>query len=166
VSLCDEALTRFALGDGSSAELESHVASCARCSADEPVLREVMARLRSDAAAPEPPPGLTARVLHAAEPLLAAHARAEAPFARVDWRRMGLAVAAALVLLPVVIVTDLSLLRALHAGLDYALPSALSLYVVATYAALLAALLGLTYGAIPLLAYRSAAPHWKENYAR
>ena len=48
----------------------------------------------------------------------------------------------------------MSLLRALYEGLNAVLPSALSSYLVLTYAATLTLLLAASYAAVPLLAGR------------
>ena len=51
---------------------------------------------------------------------------------------------------------DVWALQAIYGGLTRLLPAALSLYLVVNYAAVLALLGALTYGAIPLLAERQA----------
>jgi len=66
------------------------------------------------------------------------------------------AVAAALLPLPLILMIDIWALGAIYGGLTRLLPPALSFYLVVNYAAVLALLGTLTYGAIPLLAERQA----------
>ena len=146
MSDCDDIRTARLLGEALPADAAAHLRSCARCLADEAV---VPGLARALAAAPVvPAPGLAARVLTAAAPLLAANAR------RATRRRLVRALAAALVPLPAIVLLDLSLVRAAYGVLSTVLPHALSLYVVGNYVAFLALLLALTYGAIPFLAAR------------
>jgi len=56
--------------------------------------------------------------------------------------------------LPLVVFLDVQLVRGVHALLSLVFPGALSLYLVGTYALLLAFLLAATYAAVPLLAMR------------
>jgi hypothetical protein len=95
-----------------------------------------------------PPVGLTARVLRAAEPVLARAAR------RAAWRALAAAIAIALVPLPAILFLDAALVLGTYALLSSVLPHALSVYLVSSYAAVLVVLLALTYAAIPLLAER------------
>jgi hypothetical protein len=54
------------------------------------------------------------------------------------------------------VAVDLWALQAIYEGLRHLLPEPLSFYLVVNYAAVLALLGALTYGAIPLLAERQA----------
>ena len=62
----------------------------------------------------------------------------------------------ALLPLPLIVMIDLWALQAIYDGLSRLLPATISFYLVANYAAVLALLGALTYGAIPLLAERQA----------
>jgi hypothetical protein len=143
---CDDIRAARLLGDPLGSAAAAHVRGCARCRADEAVVVPLARALAAEPAAAVP--GLTGRVLTAAAPLLAAQARRAA---RV---RLARALAAALVPLPAIVLLDLSLVRAAYHALSAVLPHAVSLYVVGNYAAFLALLLALTYGAIPFLAAR------------
>lgn len=109
---------------------------------------------------PTPPPGpeLAARVVAAARPLLAAHARRATVRA---WLRPLLV---ALLPLPLLVAIDVSLVRALHALLSIALPEALSTYLAAQYALLLLLLAALGYAAIPVLADRQSRAALEERH--
>jgi hypothetical protein len=153
---CDDIRAARLLGDALDPAAAAHVRGCSRCRADEAVVLPLARALAGDPTAPGP--GLTGRVLTAAAPLLAAQARRAA---RV---RLVRAVAVALVPLPAIVLLDLSLVRAAYRALSAVLPHAVSLYVVGNYAAFLALLLALTYGAVPFLAARqgrsiSGGPH-------
>jgi hypothetical protein len=104
-------------------------------------------------AVPAPPPGLASRVRLATAPALERNARR---IERPDWRVLVRALGAALVPLPGILLLDARLLGAAHGLLSAVLPAVVSTYLVATYAAALALLLALTYGAVPLLATRQA----------
>jgi len=158
------ALLRGALVDDAES---AHVAGCAHCGALAPGL---MTLARDLAAAPPPllPPGLTERVLHAAAPLLASHARAARAAqvtASFDGRQLATALLPAVLLFPLLVLADVALLRTAHQLLATLLPLPLTTYLVASYAALLAALVCLTFGAIPLLVQRQAGlASWKEGH--
>lgn len=165
---CADLLARVARGEPLDAAGERHRATCAACAA----LAGDLARVARAVAAlppPEPSPGLDARVLRAASPLLAANARAAAAQAHargtLDGRRLARALVPAILLFPLLVVVDVWLLRLVHEGLAGVLPRALSTWVVLSYAALLAALGCLVFGAIPLLVERQGAPlAWKEEH--
>jgi len=107
-----------------------------------------------------PPPGdLTPRVLAAAAPLLAVHAR------RVRWRTWLRPFAAALVPLPFVLAFDVTVLRWLHDVLGTLLPAALTTYLVTQYAIVLVLILALTYAAVPVLAERQLRAALQEAHA-
>ena len=84
----------------------------------------------------------------AAAPLLARNTRLAL------WRTVGRAVTVALLPLPLLLLIDSYVVRAIYGTLRAVLPDALSLYFVVNYTTLLAVLLTLAYGAIPLLAER------------
>ena len=145
---CDEALAARLLG-GANATVAEHVAGCPRCAAAVDRVAAVQAAF-ARAPVPDPPPGLSARVHRAAVPLLAANAR------RATHRLVGRALAAALLVLPLVVLVDVRVVQALYAALTAILPTALGAYVVASWAVTLTALLALTYAAIPIVAERQA----------
>ena len=154
---CERARTAVALGRA-DADDTRHLATCAACGADAAALRRVASALAA-AAAPAAPAALAARVRTAAAPLLARHARA------ATWRAVARAVAAAIVPLPLVLAIDVYLLRAAYDALRAVLPMALSMYFIVNYTTLLAVLLTLAYGAIPLLAERQARLRREERHA-
>lgn len=135
------------LGDA----LRAHVATCAACAADAPLVGALGRMLAADLPA-EPPPGLHARVAAAAAPLLAARVR------RPPHRAVVRAIVAALLPLPLVVLVDAWALRAIYGALTRVLPESLSFYLVVNHAALLALLCGLTYAAIALLAEHQHRP--------
>lgn len=155
---CEAVQTMRVLGEALDAAATAHLAGCPRCRADEQVVRHLGNAL-AEGAVPEPSRLLGARVLGAATPLLRLNAR------RAGWADLTRAVAAALVPLPVIIVLDAYLVRAAHAVLSAFLPGPLSFYVVFNYALLLAVALGLTYGAIPILAERQTRLRYEESHA-
>jgi hypothetical protein len=108
--------------------------------------------------APAPDPALTARVVAAARPLLAANARHATARA---WLRPLLV---ALLPLPLLVVVDTALVRTLHAVLALALPDALSMYFAGQYALLLLLLATLGYAAIPILAERQSRALLEEGH--
>jgi hypothetical protein len=109
-------------------------------------------------AAPAPDPALTARVVAAARPLLAANAQRSSARA---WLRPLLV---ALLPLPLLIVVDTALVRTLHSVLAIALPDALSTYFAGQYALLLLLLATLGYASIPLLADRQSRAALEEGH--
>lgn len=145
---CDDVRERGFLGRSAAGDA-AHVAACTGCG-------DALAHLAPLAAAfganrvGAPSPGLEARVLAATRPLLAARRRHAAR------RALAAALAAALLPLPFIVMIDLWALRAIYEGLARLLPASVSLYLVVNYAAVLALLGTLTYGAIPLLAERQA----------
>jgi len=154
MSACDDVGLLLCFGRPLDAAAAAHLASCPACRATEADARALAVALAADAAV-APPPGLAARVLHAAAPVLAVHARRAA---RPDWRAVWRAVGAALVPLPVLVYLDVLLVRGAYRVVTLALPPALGLYVVGSYAVVIAALLALAYAAAPILAARQAAP--------
>ena len=148
ITPCDEVRERLLLGHATAADA-AHAASCAACGAETAALGRVAAAFAADEVA-APSPALATRVLAAARPLLAVKRRYAAR------RALAAAVAAALVPLPLILMIDVWALGTIYAWLARLLPPALSFYLVVNYAAVLALLGALTYGAIPLLAERQA----------
>ncbi len=147
MSDCDDILAALLLGDSPAGEAAAHVRACARCREDDGLVLCLRQGLAADARE-TPPPGLSASALAAAVPLLARNARQRA------WHRVGRAVAAAVVPLPFIIALDAWVVRTAYHLLSLVLPGAVSIFVAGNYAALLALLLALTYGAVPILAER------------
>ena len=166
---CDDFLLAQLRGGAPGEDELRHRATCTSCAALAPALSDVARTLEAgDDLAPAP--GLVGRVLLAASPLLAANARAAreqhaGPVGRrLDGRRLARALLPAVLLFPVLVLADLVLLRILHGALATLLPQAISTYLVASYAVLLAAIVCLTFGAIPLLVQRQGAMSWKEGH--
>lgn len=145
---CDAVRERRFLGRP-LAEDETHAATCPGCGPELDALAQVAAALVADVS-PTPTPTLAPRVRLAVRPLLATRRRYAARHA------IAAAVAAALLPLPLIVCFDVWALAAIHGALTRLLPAGLSLYLVVNYAAVLALLGALTYGAIPLLAERQA----------
>jgi hypothetical protein len=152
---CEEALATLLLTGSLDQEAAAHVSACAHCRAEQPVVSRALAAYE----APEPHPTLTAHVLQAAAPLLERNAR------RAARRELLRAIAAALLPLPAIAVFDFQVVRGLQHLLGAVLPDALTLYVVYNYAVLLAFLLALTYGAVPILAERQVRRRREESHA-
>jgi hypothetical protein len=148
MSACDDVRARRFLGRAVPGD-EAHLATCEACRHDDPTL-ERLAHALAGHRVVAPSPELEARVLAKAAPLLAARRRHAARWS------LAAAVAAALLPLPLILMVDLWALQAIYGGLTRLLPATLSFYLVANYAAVLALLGALTYGAIPLLAERQA----------
>jgi anti-sigma factor RsiW len=144
---CDTALATVLFGRATP-DTEAHLAACPRCGTDVPHVRRVSAMLDT-IPAPTAAPDLGARVRHAAAPLLAANA---VRLPAVAWRRFAAAIAVAVLPLPLVLFVGWEALSTVNRLLSAVLPERLSFYLVATHAALLALLLAVTYGAVPLLA--------------
>ena len=157
MTACDDVLAALFLGDALDAEARAHLAACPRCRATEADVRRVAAALAADTP-PAPPPGLAARTLRAATPLLERHAR------RDVWREIARAVAVALVPLPPILLLDAWGLRAARALLGTVLPDPLAVYVVLNHAVVLALLLAVTYGSIPILVDRQLRLRRQESH--
>ena len=149
MSLCDDIREARVLGRRNEA-VAAHLDSCPACRAEDGLVTALTSTLAAGHAL-APSAALVARVRSAAAPLLARNARA------ATWRTVGRAVAAAVLPLPIVLLIDGYLVRAIYDALSAVLPNALSLYFVLNYTALLALLLTLAYGAIPLLADAAGA---------
>lgn len=152
---CDDALATLFLGGSLEEATRAHVASCARCQEDEELVRAVREAFAASPV-PEPPAVLGARVLRAAEPLLGR---------RAAWPTLARALGVALVPLPLILWFNWLLVRSAEQLLSSVLPSSLSFYVVLNYTILLALLLALTYGAVPILAERQARGRCEESHA-
>jgi hypothetical protein len=157
MTTCDEALTALMIDRGVDREVEAHVATCPRCAGEAAHVREAAAALAADRV-PEPAPGLSARLLRAADPLLARNARRE------SWTTLGRALGAALVPLPALLFLDVLLLRWGYGLLAAVLPAPLGLYLVFSYGMTLTVLLALTYGAIPIVAERQMRLRLREAH--
>lgn len=168
---CAAVLMTLARGERLDAAGDAHRASCAECAALADGLAAV-GRAVGALPAAEPPSELEARVLLAAAPLLAENARAAAlaptrSLGAFDGRRLAHALVPAILIFPLLVVADAWLLRFVHETLAGFLPRALSTWFVLSYAALLAALGCLVFGAIPLLVERQAPMLvWKEDHVR
>ena len=146
---CETTRVALALGAERDPAVATHVATCTDCRAELATLRQLAATL-AVGRPPSPTPALALRVRQAAAPLLARNA------SLALWRTVGRAVAVALLPLPLLLLIDSYVVRAIYGSLRAVLPDALSLYFVVNYTTLLAVLLTLAYGAIPLLAERQA----------
>ena len=145
---CDDVRERAFFGRSTPGD-DAHRATCPVCRHEAAELGSLAAAFAAHRAA-APSPALETRVLAAARPVLAARRR------HVARRALAAAVAAALLPLPLIVMIDLWALQAIYDGLSRLLPATISFYLVANYAAVLALLGALTYGAIPLLAERQA----------
>ena len=152
---CDDALAAVFLGEVRDEATRAHLATCARCREHAPLVGAITQAFAASAT-PEPPAGLTGRVLRAAGPLLGR---------RAAWPALGRAVAAALVPLPIILWIDWLVVRTAERLLSAVLPGALSTFVVVNYSILLLLLMALTYGAVPILAERQARGQREEIHA-
>ena len=157
---CDTALTALLFGEA-TAEVTAHLDACPRCALETSHVRCVMGLLD---AMPAPPssPALGAGVLDAAAPLLAVNAH-RLPAAA--WRRLAAAIAVAIIPLPLILFIGWEALSAANRLLATVLPAGVSFYLTATHAALLALLLALTYGAVPLLAAHQLRLQHEDTHA-
>jgi hypothetical protein len=158
---CDGRLASLLFDRSSASDAATHEATCPRCGADAPAVRAVAAAF---AAAPAVVPRgrLSPAVLLAAAPLLATNAH-RLPAAA--WRRLVAAIAVAVLPLPAILFLGWHVLEAANRLLSSVLPEALSFYLVATHAAVLALLLGITYGAVPLLAAHQLRLQHEDTHA-
>ena len=108
--------------------------------------------------APEPPADLVPRVLAAAAPLLAAHAR------RASLRALLRPLAIALLPLPFIVAANVLVAGALYAVLSIVLPAAVSTYLVVQYALFALLSLALAYAAVPVLVDRQARASFEEAH--
>lgn len=129
--------------------LRQHAAECEDCGAAP--LDALAATLRG-AASPVDAARLSSLTLARLAPVLQEQAR------KVFWRRVAVALAAALLPLPLVVAADIWLLGWLYSLIAAWLPEGVALYVVATCAAWLLIMIGSAYAAIPLLLARILPP--------
>ena len=148
---CDDVRARAFLGRADPGDA-AHLATCPACAREAAALGAFATAFAAHQVVP-PPPALESRVLAAATPLLAARRR------HVARRSLAAAVVAALLPLPLILAIDVWALHAIYGALQWFFPATLSFYLVVNYAAVLALLGALTYGAIPLLAERQARSH-------
>lgn len=156
---CDDALLALVLGHDDAA-IRAHVDGCPACAADRAVARDVGGALAAYAVA-APEPRHVDAVVRAAAPLLAANA------ARARRRRATLAraIAASLAPLPLLVLLNVEVLRAVHGWLAAWIPPALGTYLVGTWAAFVVVLFTFTYAAVPLLAGHQARHALEEAHA-
>jgi hypothetical protein len=149
---CDEIREALFLGGQLNADGTAHLRDCERCRQDAVALRVVAEALARDTS-PESLPTLTPRVLAAAKPLLAEHARAAR---RLTSPQLLRAVTMALVLLPIVLLFDAYVLSGVYRVLSALVPAPVRTYLVFNLGAVVLLLITLTYAAVPLLAERQA----------
>lgn len=158
MTTCDDLLLHVLLHGDVPPDAGPHLAGCTDCAGALADVRRVGATLAGDTV-PAASPGRSARVLLAAQPLLAARQR------RVDWMRVAAAIAAAILPLPLILAVDWWVITQARHLLSAVLPDAVSLFLVGNYAVLLALLLTLTYAAVPLLAGRPLRPALEDRHA-
>jgi hypothetical protein len=158
VNRCDEIRLALLLGDPLDGDAATHARSCAVCGAAEAAVRALSTRL---AVEPEvvASPGFPERVLRAAAPLLERNRRL------AIGRQLVRTLLAALVPLPAIVLVDAYVIREVYQVLSTVLPVSLSLYLVLNAVAMLAALLSVTYGAVPILAERQLRAQRRELHA-
>jgi anti-sigma factor RsiW len=157
---CDTALTALLFGR-TAAEIDAHLAACPRCVADAPHVRRVTALLDT-IPAPIATPELGTHVLRTAAPLLVTNAHRLPTGA---WRRFAAAIAVSVLPLPLILFVGWEALSTVNRLLSAVLPERLGFYLVATHAALLALLLAITYGAVPLLAAHQLRLQHEDTHA-
>ena len=107
---------------------------------------------------PLPSPDLTTRVLGAAAPLLAAHAR------RTSWRTFLRPVLVALLPLPLILAADAAIAAELFTLFSLVFPPVVSTVLVAQYALFVLMSLALAYAAVPLIVDRQARATFEEAH--
>ena len=107
---------------------------------------------------PLPSPELTTRVLTAAAPLLAAHAR------RTSWRTFLRPLLVALLPLPLILAADAAIASGLYALFSLVFPPVVSTVLVAQYALFVLMSLALAYAAVPLIVDRQARATFEEAH--
>src|SRR5262245_22120310 len=123
--------------------LDEHVADCAECQSHTAAIHQVDHLLACSIAVVDAD-RLTANASFLLRSALEANA------ADALWRRVIAALTLALAPLPLVLVYDAFLLRAMQSVLASLVPGTVATYVIFSYAALLALLLAGTYAAIPI----------------
>lgn len=129
---------------GGVARLRAHESACVECRAS-PVNIESAAAAFDDGQVPLEPRALSRRVMAAAAPLLASHAR------RAYRRRLVRSLLLTLAPLPAVVAFDAYFLREAYRVLSAWMPGPVVAWVLAGYAMTLLLLCALTYAALPLL---------------
>jgi len=155
-SECDDVRETLLFGRSLDARRARHLDACPACRDEHPVLVTLARTLAADAV--PLPADAAVRLQRAAAPLLARNAR------RATWRSLVRVIGLALLPLPLVVALDAYLLRMAYAWLSAVLPDTLSLFLVLDYTALVALLLTLAYGAIPLLTERQLRLQREESY--
>jgi hypothetical protein len=158
---CDRRLAALLFDRAPAPDAAAHEATCPRCREDAPVARAVAAAF-AVAPAIVPHGRVSPGVLLAAAPMLVANAR-RLPAAA--WRRLAAAIAVAVLPLPAILFIGWHVLEAANRLLSSVLPGSLSFYLVATHATVLALLLGITYGAVPLLAAHQLRLQYEDTHA-
>ena len=105
---------------------------------------------------PPMPTDLTPRVLAAAAPLLAIHAR------RTSWRTFLRPLLVALLPLPLILAADVAIAGALYSLFSLVFPAVVSTVLVAQYAVVVLLSLALAYAAVPVLVDRQARAIFEE----
>ena len=108
---------------------------------------------------PAPTSELTARVLMAATPLLAAHAR------RTSWRTFLRPLVVALLPLPLILAADAAIASWLYGLFSLVFPPVVSTVLVVQYALVVLMSLALAYAAVPLIVDRQARATFEEAHA-
>jgi len=155
MSLCDELRVALLLGEPLDDGAATHARSCTACAGADAAVSTLSARLAADPGGTAPA-GFSDRLLRAAAPLLERNRR------RATARQLVRTLVAAFLPLPAIVLVDVYLLRGAYQLLSDVLPVSLSLYLVLNAAAMLAALLSLTYGAVPVLAERQLRARRRE----
>jgi hypothetical protein len=158
---CDRRLAALLFDRAPAPDAAAHEATCPRCREEAPAARAVAAAF-AGAPAIATHARLSPAVLLAAAPMLTANAR-RLPAAA--WRRLAAAIAVAVLPLPAILFIGWHVLEAANRLLSSVLPGSLSFYLVATHGAVLALLLGITYGAVPLLAAHQLRLQLEDTHA-
>ena len=139
-------MTRISGEDASSGlvRLREHVAECETCAGDPPAVERIDAVLRNETRADDPT-ALSQRVLLVSRGMLAERRK------HVYRRRVRRGLIMALAPLPLVVSVDVYLLHSAYTALSSVLPTPIVIGMLASYAAMLALLVALTYASLPLL---------------
>ena len=129
--------------------LTEHLTDCEECSHDG-VTPESLAMLESALRVEDPPADdrLVARTLMTAGPLLKSRARV------AYRRRVAMALVAALIPLPIVVIYSRWLFGLMHSVLELVFPGSVADVLVTGYSICLILVVSLTYASIPILADR------------
>jgi hypothetical protein len=104
------------------------------------------------------PADLTARVLAAASPLLAAHA------GRTSWRTFLRPLVVSVLPLPLILAADVAIAGALYSLLSLVFPPVVTTVLVVQYALFVLMSLALAYAAVPLIVDRQARATFEEAH--